>query len=64
MTNLADAHAVSGVREPADTITSGQLICGPVTVVPIRNGERTIGAYLVSRESARLEPATDVTPSR
>jgi hypothetical protein len=62
MTNFADAHAAPGVREPADTITSGQLISAPVTVVPVRNGKRTIGAYIVSRDSARFEPATDVTP--
>ena len=62
MTNLNDAHAASDVRGKADTITSGQHISGPVTVVPIRNGKRTIGAYIVSKDSARFEPATDVTP--
>lgn len=62
MTNLANTHAGSEVREPAATITNGQVISGPVTVVPIRNGKRTIGAYIVSRDTARFEPATDVTP--
>jgi hypothetical protein len=62
MTNLTDAHAASDVRGPADTITSGQLLSGAVTVVPVRNGKRTIGAYIVSKDSARFEPALDVTP--
>jgi len=61
MTNLKDAHAASDVRGKADIITDGQLLSGPVTVVPIRNGKRTIGAYIVSKDSARFEPATDVT---
>ena len=62
MTNLANRPAAADVREPADTVTDGQVIPGPVTVVPIRNGKRTIGAYIVSGESARFAPATDVTP--
>jgi hypothetical protein len=62
MTNLANRPAAPAVREPADTVTGGQAIPGPVTVVPIRNGKRTIGAFIVSRDSARFEPATDVTP--
>jgi hypothetical protein len=62
MTHLSDAYTTSDVREPAGTITSDQLISGPVTVVPVRNGKRTIGAYIVSKDSARFEPATDVTP--
>jgi hypothetical protein len=62
MTNLANAHAVPDVRAPTDTSPSDRVISGAVTVVPIRNGKRTIGAYIVSRDAARFEPATDVTP--
>jgi hypothetical protein len=62
MTNLAHHLAAVDVREPADTVSDGQVIPGPVTIVPIRNGKRTIGAYVVSQDSARFEPATDVTP--
>jgi hypothetical protein len=62
MTNLAETHATVDAREPVDTVHNGQAGSGPVTVVPIRNGKRTIGAYIVSRGSARFEPATDVTP--
>jgi hypothetical protein len=62
MTNLAETHATVDAREPGDTLTNGRAGSRPVTVVPIRNGRRTIGAYIVSRDSARFEPATDVTP--
>jgi hypothetical protein len=71
MTDVAKNHkpidsravaSASGVRGPADTSTSGDLISAPVTVVPVRNGQRTIGAYIVSKDSARFKPATDVTP--
>jgi hypothetical protein len=62
MTNLANRLAAPAVREPAATVIDGQVIPGPVTVVPIRNGKRTIGAYFVSRDSARFDSATDVTP--
>ena len=61
MTHLEDLHAASDVRAKADTIANGQLISGAVTVVPVRNGKRTIGAYIVSQDSARFEPATDIT---
>jgi hypothetical protein len=62
MTNLADTHATADAREPLETVHHGQAGSRPVTVVPIRNGKRTIGAYIVTRDSARFEPATDVTP--
>jgi hypothetical protein len=52
----------SGVLGPADTNPSGDLLSAPVTVVPVRNGQRTIGAYIVSKDSARFKPTTDVTP--
>ncbi|MEV0394432.1 hypothetical protein [Polymorphospora rubra] len=32
-----------------------------VRVIPVRHGERPVGAYLVDRDTARFEPAVDVT---
>lgn len=61
MTTVADSYAASDFHGPADPITSGQPTSVPVTVVPIHNGKRTIGAFIVSRDSARFEPANDVT---
>lgn len=57
MTNLAGHLAASYVSERADIDPDGK-----VRVVPVRNGHRTVGAYVASRDSVRFEPATDVTP--
>jgi hypothetical protein len=32
-----------------------------VTVVPIRHGRRTVGAYVMTPQAVRFQPATDVT---
>jgi hypothetical protein len=56
------------VKHPTVTATTHDadrraepVVLDHVTIVPIRHGRRTVGAYVMSSEGVRFQQATDVT---
>lgn len=56
------------MTHPTDTATThdhnrraGPVALNHLTVVPIRHGRRTVGAYVTTPQGIRFQPAVDVT---
>jgi hypothetical protein len=56
MTYLADSANADGSGRRAEP-----AVADDVSIVPIRHGRRTVGAYVMTPEGMRFHPATDIT---
>ncbi|MBB2946385.1 hypothetical protein FB565_006153 [Actinoplanes lutulentus] len=53
---------LTGSANPPDAgLRAEPAVADHVSIVPIRHGRRTVGAYVMTPEGMRFQPATDVT---